>query len=510
MLRRLTCLSPLCAIPNLSACAAGGRVGAERLPEPSAVSGAIRALTDSVYFARIGWVWAAPDGSCWLQYRTYNWYSAIRRIGLDGRVTFDDIRVPERVRTTYPLNELPGGDLLLQCVLASHGDPPPEALARGSVRNHDFRWYETSRLPYASLTTLIDAGDIAHVFGREPYSPYASYLRYVVSDDSISESARTVFRDSAAWIGSDRFVSKRLPGGAPWGIGRYTEVQWDGSSIVVGATTTGWSSLTPEVFRFRVPDCSLLARTDFEPAKTAHYKVLGLKLESAHIVRSGRNYWLFAPSTDTAPTGNGGLQHVYSCLLDSGLRPVQSATITELTALPFEEAPPGSQVEVSLKETPTSPQVRVTDNSELTLRFVAFAPNGLVYVSERRDSIIRDRLTEGGSLPVVEGGDSVGPVTVKVPLYPRAALLAGIEGQTVVTVSVHSPGDVDSVWTSRNSGNWSLDAAAVRAARETRFTGSAFGEGHRLACDLTYNFTRTGPDDRPTVRVVEARLRRIQ
>ena len=483
-----------CCILPLQAHASGRRPK-NLLPDTVAVNAAVKALSDSLDTGGLNWIWAAPDGTCWVNYQTFRmWYSATRRIEPDGRVTTADVVLSGRAPYVTPLAMLPGGDALM-CISERNSESGRYDLARvgeGKVKARG----GPSCLRY--ITVLADERGVVHQFGRRGQSDQA-YVRYSVANDTIVELGRTLFRDSVVWTRDSGSRHVRLPGGAPWGLGERTVRLWDGSGLVVGVTTTGWSSETPEVFRFRVPDCSLLARTDFEVTSTAHFKTVGIGFEGFRIVKSGKDYWLFVPSTDSVTVGQRKMACIYSCLLDASLNPVRPATVTDLTARPFAEAPPGSEVEVSLAE----------GRANFTVRFIAFGPDGRIYYTDMHDTIARhpDTLTEAGSMELVGGGDSIGPVSVWVPSYPRMALEAGIDGQTDVTAYFGSDGEVDSAAVSKSSGCVSIDQDARKATLKARLAGNRKGP---LACDITYRFS-INPNyfslTASEVRAVEARLR---
>jgi TonB family protein len=498
---RFVLVSLACCALTLQA-RASGRRPKNLLPDTLAVNAAVMALADSLDSGGLNWVWAAPDGTCWLMYWSYGLYRAMRRIGPDGRVTTADAQIHQRPPwSAHPLAALQGGDALI-CLTFLNSESGRKELARigeGKVKALGGPLY------YWDIATLDDDHDVLHLFALGHKSDQA-YMRYSVTDDTISELSSVRFHDSTTWAQDSGYKHVRLPGEAPWGLGKRTVMQWDGDGLVVGATTTGWSSETPEVFRFRVPDCSLLARKDLEVTSTAHSRTVGIDYREANIVKSGKGYWLFTPSKDSISIEGQKMPCVYSYLLDANLNPVRPAAMSDLTARPFAEAPLGSKVEVSLLDGGVEIPSYGADKRSFTLRFIAFGPDGHIYCTEMHDTIMthRDRLTDAGELQVVGGGDSVGLVSVVVPIYPIMALQAGIEGQAVASTFVGSNGEVDSVIISRSSGNRFIDAAAQRAARKARFAGSFFENGTSpIACDLSYRFT-VWP---PKVSVVEARLR---
>uniref|UniRef100_A0A7C6EA94 Energy transducer TonB n=1 Tax=candidate division WOR-3 bacterium TaxID=2052148 RepID=A0A7C6EA94_UNCW3 len=62
------------------------------------------------------------------------------------------------------------------------------------------------------------------------------------------------------------------------------------------------------------------------------------------------------------------------------------------------------------------------------------------------------------------------PEYIPQPPYPEVARLAGIEGQVVVEALVDVDGKIIDARVLKSSGNQALDEAAIRAARDARFT----------------------------------------
>ncbi|HEX7319717.1 MAG TPA: TonB family protein [bacterium] len=62
------------------------------------------------------------------------------------------------------------------------------------------------------------------------------------------------------------------------------------------------------------------------------------------------------------------------------------------------------------------------------------------------------------------------PLNNPIPRYPELAIKAGIEGMTVVKMLVDVDGSIVDVQVLKSSGNTMLDEAAIRAAKESRFT----------------------------------------
>ncbi len=70
-----------------------------------------------------------------------------------------------------------------------------------------------------------------------------------------------------------------------------------------------------------------------------------------------------------------------------------------------------------------------------------------------------------------EGGSSSGPqiLSQTEPRYPDSARRAGIEGTTLVGMTISTDGSVTSAWVESSSGNGELDGAAVNAVYSWRF-----------------------------------------
>jgi TonB family protein len=71
------------------------------------------------------------------------------------------------------------------------------------------------------------------------------------------------------------------------------------------------------------------------------------------------------------------------------------------------------------------------------------------------------------------------------PVYPKDAEKKGIEGTVDMRILVTERGTVDEVEISQSSGNSSMDEAAVRAAKRTRFR-PAIKDGQRVAMWINY------------------------
>ncbi len=485
---------------------ASGRRPPNTLPDTLAVNAAILALADSLDYGKLGGLWAAPDGTCWLQFSDDE-YLAMRRVEPSGRVATVSIAGATWNDVANPLAMLPGGDVLVNLVLRGRGVSQLVRVGAGRLK-------ATGQAPWrfndSEKTTLVDQGGVVHLFGIEDFLSRA-YMRFSVTDSAVQELSRRLFRDTMVLVPDSGYKVIRLPGGAPWGSGSNTVMQWDSDGLVAGAATAAWKSESITAFRMRLPKCTLLAHTEFEAASVAHNRTSGIDHAGFHLVRSGSGYWLFVPTVDDPSAYQQRVLNIYSCQLDSELNPVRSTTIAALTARPFAEAPQGSKVEVTLFGYRGDPFVRTSSSSSLDqrafiLRFIAFAPDGRIYCTEMHDTLVsrQEKFRSGGRIPVVGGGDSVGPVSVYVPVYPSMIRALHIEGQPVVTLFVGTNGEVDSVVKSKSSGNGGLDYAVLAAAQKARFAGRAFKKGsHPIACDLTYRFSL-----RPTdVRVVEARLR---
>ncbi|MDF1712420.1 MAG: energy transducer TonB [Akkermansiaceae bacterium] len=79
-------------------------------------------------------------------------------------------------------------------------------------------------------------------------------------------------------------------------------------------------------------------------------------------------------------------------------------------------------------------------------------------------------------------------VSRSAPAYPGSARRAGIEGKVMVLVTVSTSGRVSGALISSSSGNASLDAAALKAARRYRFTPAKNGVGQAVATQVKIPF----------------------
>jgi len=95
---------------------------------------------------------------------------------------------------------------------------------------------------------------------------------------------------------------------------------------------------------------------------------------------------------------------------------------------------------------------------------------------------------------LTEKSVSVKPTSARVvsrsaPAYPARARWAGIEGKVMILVAVSTSGRVSGALISSSSGNASLDAAALKAARHYRFTPAKNGVGQAVATQVKIPFS---------------------
>ncbi|MEO0081107.1 MAG: energy transducer TonB [candidate division WOR-3 bacterium] len=82
------------------------------------------------------------------------------------------------------------------------------------------------------------------------------------------------------------------------------------------------------------------------------------------------------------------------------------------------------------------------------------------------------------------------PLKVPTPNYPEMARNAGIEGQVVVKALVDVTGDVIEAEVLKSSGNQTLDAAAVEAAYQAKFSpAKQRDQPVRVYVSIPYRFT---------------------
>ena len=79
----------------------------------------------------------------------------------------------------------------------------------------------------------------------------------------------------------------------------------------------------------------------------------------------------------------------------------------------------------------------------------------------------------GGDKPMEQPAPLYGETPIE---YPLEMWDQGVEGETLLKVRVNERGDVDSVMVAESSGYPALDSAAIRGAREMRFTPARKGE----------------------------------
>ncbi|MEO0092456.1 MAG: TonB family protein [candidate division WOR-3 bacterium] len=85
------------------------------------------------------------------------------------------------------------------------------------------------------------------------------------------------------------------------------------------------------------------------------------------------------------------------------------------------------------------------------------------------------------------------PQYIPKPQYPELARAAGIEGQVVVKALVDVDGKIIEVEILKSSGNSSLDAAALEAARQATFTPAKQRDQFvRVWVSIPFKFTLTG------------------
>lgn len=83
---------------------------------------------------------------------------------------------------------------------------------------------------------------------------------------------------------------------------------------------------------------------------------------------------------------------------------------------------------------------------------------------------------------------------MKKPDYPPEALLAGIEGKTVLRVLISASGAASRVEVHQSSGHPSLDAAALQSVRQFQFTPSRTdGAAHASWAKIPIAFTIDHP-----------------
>lgn len=116
---------------------------------------------------------------------------------------------------------------------------------------------------------------------------------------------------------------------------------------------------------------------------------------------------------------------------------------------------------------------------------------GLVCVLAALLLVLHPAQSPRSGAAVDTGRDSTADVILKLakPQYPAALLSRSLDGRVVVQVQVASAGSVHAVTVVRSSGVAEFDAAALDAARGSRFAARAErGRGQRYLVALAYEF----------------------
>jgi protein TonB len=122
----------------------------------------------------------------------------------------------------------------------------------------------------------------------------------------------------------------------------------------------------------------------------------------------------------------------------------------------YEEPPPEER-----------PKVAVEAESEVAEEAVE-----TIAVTEFQEDLIRTMPTgpEIEIVPYYKVEVKPKPIHIPKPVYPELARQAGIEGQAVVKALVDINGSIIEVQILKSSGNQMLDQAALKAARNAKFT----------------------------------------
>jgi len=134
----------------------------------------------------------------------------------------------------------------------------------------------------------------------------------------------------------------------------------------------------------------------------------------------------------------------------------------EITTV-MEELPP--ELEKLAEPPPVArPQLPVAAAVPEEAQATTIAPTEFTEITKKPD------ITEVPIVPFWKVEEKPRPEYIPQPPYPEVARLAGIEGQVVVEALVDVDGKIIDVRVLKSSGNQALDEAAVRAARDARFT----------------------------------------
>ena len=157
----------------------------------------------------------------------------------------------------------------------------------------------------------------------------------------------------------------------------------------------------------------------------------------------------------------------------------------EITTV-MEELPP--ELEKLAEPPPVArPQLPVAAAVPEEAEATTIAPTEFTEITKKPD------ITEVPIVPFWKVEVKPKPEYIPQPPYPEVARLAGIEGQVVVEALVDVDGKIIEARILKSSGNQALDEAAVRAARDARFTPAKQRDMFvRVWVSIPFRFTLTG------------------
>lgn len=470
------------------------------LPEPDSIAGATMKLIRSFTDCRVQDVWPLSDGSCWVLADSGFFYPVRccvnRRISADGRRVGQDVDW-HRSAEISGLAALPDGDLIAEWYPVGCISTPPVRLARIGDGRLKGVPPDVPALFFSSRTTLVDPDGVIHLFGCG--GDYGQvYVRYSTNDDTILELTRKAYADSGFVDSSTGWKRVALRESLPFGRRGSTVLTWDRPGVVVGVEASPRRSSTASAVRFDVPRIAVQNSTSFDFVEAATRVTTLHSSAEPELVRTEDGFWAYLP--EKVEGGHPSFR-IHACHLSRDLTPDRTGAPVYVEPRPFLDAPRGSKVTVTASHRRPNDFRPKADTADvfrhwLTLRFLAFGPDGYLYLAETSDSLehrLPVLLDTNSSIVFEGGGDSLFAERLALPTYPVLALAAGIEGMSIVTSILVEDGSVDSAWVSKSSGNSAMDMASLQAARASRFSGTALEASARtLRYETTYRFNRSG------------------
>ncbi|UCG42143.1 MAG: TonB family protein [candidate division WOR-3 bacterium] len=469
------------------------------LPDPDSVTAATMELIGSFRVCRVQDVWPLPDGSCWVLADS-GFYTGLvcmnRRISADGRRIGQDVDW-HRSAEISGLAALPDGDLIAEWYPVGCISSSPVRLARIGDGRLKGVPPDVPASFLSARTTLVDSDGVVHLFGWG--GAYGQvYVRYSTNDDTIVELSRKAFTDRCVFDSSTGWQRVPLRESLPFGRRGSTVLTWDIPGVVVGVEASPRRPSTAGAVRFDVPHVAVQDSTSFDFVEAATRVTTLHGSAEPELVRTEGGFWTYLPEK---VEGEQPYFRIHACHLSRDLTPDRTGATTYAEPRPFLDAPRGSKVTVTTTHRLQNDFRPKADSADvfrhwLTLRFLAFGPDGYLYLAETSDSLEHRLpvLLDTSSSAVLEGGgDSLVAERLALPTYPVLARADGIEGMSIVTSILAEDGSVDSAWVSKSSGNSAIDMASLQAARASRFSGRALEASARtLRCETTYRFNLTG------------------